>query len=406
MSPFATYPSLRSAVVLVTGGASGIGEAIVRAFAAQGSRTGFVDLDEGRGRALADELGGQGAEVRFEPCDLRDVDQLRRAFAALEAALGPATVLVNNAARDDRHGWEGVTPEYYDERIAANLRHMFFAIQAVAPGMIAAGKGSIINMGSNSWWQAAGGMPVYTTAKAAVHGMTRSFARDLGPHRIRVNTVVPGWVMTERQKALWVTPEKLERQPGAAVPAGPDRAGPPGADGAVPGLGRRGDVHGQQLHGRGRLDLRPARRAAASLGQASQPRQWTCRRRRTGTSPRTGEGWSSEGDSARGMRLRAPVVRSIRPWEMGAPRVAATGVPVPEGHTAGLPQSGRTPIGRGRSRRRQHRCRCRDRPRPAPPGPGREAAGERRRRAGRRGDRTAESLSRRRGRLVGGAEIT
>jgi len=212
MSPFATYPSLRSAVVLVTGGASGIGEAIVRAFAAQGARTGFVDLDEGRGRALADELGGQGAEVRFEPCDLRDVDQLRRAFAALGAALGPATVLVNNAARDDRHGWEEVTPEYYDERIATNLRHMFFAIQAVAPGMIAAGKGSIINMGSNSWWQAAGGMPVYTTAKAAVHGMTRSFARDLGPHRIRVNTVVPGWVMTERQKALWATPEKLERQ--------------------------------------------------------------------------------------------------------------------------------------------------------------------------------------------------
>ena len=211
MSSFATYPSLRSAVVLVTGGASGIGEAIVRAFAAQGSRTGFVDLDAGRGRDLADELGRQGAEVRFEPCDLRDVDQLRRAFAALEAALGPATVLVNNAARDDRHGWEGVTPEYYDERIAANLRHMFFAIQAVAPGMVSAGGGSIINLGSNSWWQAAGGMPVYTTAKAAVHGMTRSFARDLGPHRIRVNTVVPGWVMTERQKALWVTPEKLER---------------------------------------------------------------------------------------------------------------------------------------------------------------------------------------------------
>ena len=211
MSSLATYPSLRSAVVLVTGGASGIGEAIERALAAQGARTGFVDLDEGRGRALADELGGRGAEVRFEPCDLRDVDRLRRAFAGLEAALGPPTVLVNNAARDDRHGWEGVTPEYYDERIAANLRHMFFAIQAVAPAMIAAGKGSIINFGSNSWWQAAGGMPVYTTAKAAVHGMTRSFARDLGPHGIRVNTVVPGWVMTERQKALWATPEKLER---------------------------------------------------------------------------------------------------------------------------------------------------------------------------------------------------
>jgi NAD(P)-dependent dehydrogenase (short-subunit alcohol dehydrogenase family) len=118
-------------------------------------------------------------------------------------------VLVNNAARDDRHGWEDVTADYYDERIATNLRHMFFAIQAVAPGMIAAGKGSIINLGSNSWWEAAGGMPVYTSAKAAVHGMTRSFARDLGKHRIRVNTVVPGWVMTERQKELWATPEAL-----------------------------------------------------------------------------------------------------------------------------------------------------------------------------------------------------
>jgi D-xylose 1-dehydrogenase len=208
---FGTYPSLRSAVVLVTGGASGIGEEIVRAFAAQGSRTGFVDLDAERGRVLAEELEQQGAEIRFEPCDLRDIDQLKRAFAALEAALGPATVLVNNAARDDRHGWQEVTPAYYDERVATNLRHMLFAIQAVAPGMIAAGKGSIVNMGSNSWFEAAGGMPVYTTAKAAVHGMARAFARDLGPHRIRVNTVVPGWVMTERQKALWATPEALER---------------------------------------------------------------------------------------------------------------------------------------------------------------------------------------------------
>jgi NAD(P)-dependent dehydrogenase (short-subunit alcohol dehydrogenase family) len=210
--PFAVHPSLKAATVLVTGGASGIGAAIVRAFAAQDSRIGFVDLDAERGDALAAELGRESATVRFEPCDLNDVDALRHAFAALEAALGPAAVLVNNAARDDRHGWQEVTPAYYDERIATNLRHMFFAIQAVAPGMIAAGKGgSIINLGSNSWWEAAGGMPVYTTAKAAVHGLTRSFARDLGPHRIRVNTVVPGWVMTERQKALWATPEALER---------------------------------------------------------------------------------------------------------------------------------------------------------------------------------------------------
>ncbi len=208
---FARYPSLNDTVVFVTGGASGIGEEIVRAFADQGSRIGFVDIDAERGTALADALEGRGATIHFEPCDLRDIDALKRAFAALEAAVGPATVLINNAARDDRHPWQEVTPEYYDERIATNLRHMFFAIQAVAPGMIAAGKGSIVNFGSNSWWEASGGMPAYTSAKAAVHGMTRSFARDLGEHRIRVNTVVPGWVMTERQKELWVTPTAIER---------------------------------------------------------------------------------------------------------------------------------------------------------------------------------------------------
>jgi len=208
---FAIYPSLKDSVVFVTGGASGIGEQTARAFAEQGSRIGFVDIDAERGGALAEELAGAGTTIRFEACDLRDIDALKRAISSLEADLGPATVLVNNAARDDRHGWEDVTPEYYDERIATNIRHMFFATQAVAPGMIAAGKGSIINMGSNSWWEASGGMPAYTTAKAGVHGMTRSFARDLGPHRIRVNTIVPGWIMTERQKTLWATPEKLER---------------------------------------------------------------------------------------------------------------------------------------------------------------------------------------------------
>ncbi|GGD16726.1 SDR family NAD(P)-dependent oxidoreductase [Aureimonas glaciei] len=207
---FASYPSLKDVAVVVTGGASGIGAEIVRAFAAQDARVGFVDIDAVRGTALAAELSATGQRVAFEACDLKDIDALKAAFAALEATNGPAGVLVNNAARDDRHGWEDVTPDYYDERIATNLRHMFFAIQAVAPGMIAARKGSIVNLGSNSWWQAVGNMPVYTTAKSAVHGMTRSFARDLGKHLIRVNTVVPGWVMTERQKELWVTPEALE----------------------------------------------------------------------------------------------------------------------------------------------------------------------------------------------------
>jgi len=208
---FARYPSLEGVTAFVTGGASGIGAEIMRTFADQGSRVGFVDFDLENGTALAEELAGAGATVAFQHADLRDINALKEAFAGLQDALGPATVLVNNAARDDRHSWEEVTPDYYDERIATNLRHMFFATQAVAPGMIAAGKGSIVNIGSNSWWEKSGGMPVYTTSKAAVHGMTRSFARDLGPHRIRVNTVVPGWIMTERQKTLWATPDALER---------------------------------------------------------------------------------------------------------------------------------------------------------------------------------------------------
>jgi NAD(P)-dependent dehydrogenase (short-subunit alcohol dehydrogenase family) len=208
---FASYPSLNGAVVFITGGASGIGQDMVRAFAAQQAHVGFVDIDAEGGARLADELTGAGAKVRFERCDLRDIASLGAAFAALKTALGPAGVLINNAARDDRHGWQEVTPEYYDERIAANLRHMFFAIQTVAPDMIAAGKGSIINFGSNSWFEAVGGMPVYTTSKAGVHGMTRAFARDLGKHRIRVNTIVPGWVMTERQKTLWAKPDAIAR---------------------------------------------------------------------------------------------------------------------------------------------------------------------------------------------------
>jgi NAD(P)-dependent dehydrogenase (short-subunit alcohol dehydrogenase family) len=209
---FALYPSLKETSVIVTGGASGIGAEIVRAFAGQGSRVGFVDFDGDRGSTLASELTAAGAFVRFELCDLRDVDALRRTFDTLAANQGPARVLVNNAARDDRHAWQEVTPEFYDERIATNLRHMFFAIQAVAPAMIAAGGGSIINLGSDSWWRAGGGFPIYTTVKAAVHGLTRGLARDLGRYRIRVNTLVPGWTMTERQKQLWVTPEAMARQ--------------------------------------------------------------------------------------------------------------------------------------------------------------------------------------------------
>ena len=203
------YLSLRGKTVFVTGGASGIGAEIVKAFAEQGAKVGFVDMDRQGSEALLAELTG---EQIFAVCDLRDIDALKVAFSKLAAKLGPAEVLVNNAARDDRHDWRDVTAEYWDERQNNNLRHMFFAIQAVADGMIAAGGGSIINMGSNSWWEAGGGFPAYTTAKAAVHGLTRTMARDLGSHRIRVNTVVPGWIMTERQKELWVTPEALAKQ--------------------------------------------------------------------------------------------------------------------------------------------------------------------------------------------------
>ncbi len=209
MTPqFASYPSLADKTVFITGGASGIGAEMVRAFADQGAKVGFVDLDQKAGEALVEQAA---TSIAFEPCDLRDIDQLKSSFSKLSDRLGAATVLVNNAARDDRHGWQEVTPDYWDERQATNLRHQFFAIQAVAPGMISAGGGSIINMGSNSWWEAGGDMPAYTTSKAAVHGLTRTMARDLGDHRIRVNTVVPGWIMTDRQKQLWVTEDSVEK---------------------------------------------------------------------------------------------------------------------------------------------------------------------------------------------------
>ncbi|WP_211096224.1 SDR family NAD(P)-dependent oxidoreductase [Flavimaricola marinus] len=209
MTGYASYPSLRGKTVYLTGGAAGIGAETVRAFAEQGANVGFVDVDEVAGRALIDEIGDAHA---FEHCDLRDIAALQSAFAALKSRIGAADILVNNAAVDDRHNWQDVTAEYWDDRMATNMWHMFFAIQSVAPAMIEAGRGSIINIGSNSWWEAAGGFPAYATAKSAVHGLTRTMARDLGAHRIRVNTVVPGWVMTERQKRLWVTPEALAKQ--------------------------------------------------------------------------------------------------------------------------------------------------------------------------------------------------
>lgn len=214
MTDVATYPSLRDRTVLVTGGGSGIGAAIVRHFVGQGAKVGFVDVDVAASTALVADLATDA--VHFEPCDLRDIPALRAAFAAIAAALGPVTILINNAAHDARHRIEDVTPEYWDERYAVNLRHQFFAAQTVAPGMKAAGGGVIINVGSNSWMQARGGMPAYTSAKSAVVGLTRALARDLGPDGIRVLSVVPGWIMTERQIALHLTPageaELMENQ--------------------------------------------------------------------------------------------------------------------------------------------------------------------------------------------------
>ena len=205
---FATYPSLKGKTIFITGGASGIGFELVRGFAAQGANVGFVDVHESNSKALSDTA----VNITHEICDLTNIEALQEALAKLASRLGPATVLVNNAANDDRHNWQDVTPAYWDERLQTNLRHQFFAIQCVAPGMIAAGGGSIINMGSNSWHETGGGFPAYATSKAAVHGLTRTMARDLGQHRIRVNTVVPGWIMTDRQKDLWATPEALESQ--------------------------------------------------------------------------------------------------------------------------------------------------------------------------------------------------
>jgi len=193
---------------LVTGGGSGIGAAIVEHFCAQGARVAFVDIERAASEALVGAVAGRGHPAPlFLPGDLRDVAALRAAVAAARARLGPIRVLVNNAASDERHTIDQVTPEYWDERFAVNLRHQFFAAQAVYPDMAAAGGGSIVNLGSTSWVIGQGGMPAYLTAKSAVAGLTRALARDLGPKGIRVNCILPGWIMTERQVRLWLTPE-------------------------------------------------------------------------------------------------------------------------------------------------------------------------------------------------------
>lgn len=204
MPSFATYPSLAERTVFVTGGASGLGEEFVRQFAAQGSRVGFIDIDATRGAQLAEELG---SAVRFVPCDVRDLSELERVIAELTDELGPAQVLVNNAANDTRHTINDLDPAYWDDRMAVNLRHQFFATQFVAESMRTAGGGSIINLGSISAHIDLVHLVGYITAKAGIEGMTRALARELGPGGIRVNCVIPGWIMTDRQLEQEVTPE-------------------------------------------------------------------------------------------------------------------------------------------------------------------------------------------------------
>ena len=203
-SPFDTvqYRSLKDRTVLITGGASGLGQEMVRAYAAQGARVAFVDIDAEGGARTSGESG-----ATFYACDVTDIAALRSTIATIEVELGSVDVLINNAGKDDRHAANEVEPDGWRRTLALNLDHQFFASQAVAPGMKARGSGSIIMLGSVSWMRGRPNMIGYTTAKAAINGMTRSLARELGEHNIRVNCIVPGAILTERQQKLWLTPE-------------------------------------------------------------------------------------------------------------------------------------------------------------------------------------------------------
>lgn len=208
----AHYPSLKARVVFVTGGGGGIGAALTQAFHRQGARVAFVDIDDEASQALCDDLQAEtGRAPLYRRCDIRDIEALKATIDEVSEALGPIRTLINNAANDDRHDWREVSVDYWDERMSLNLRPMFFAAQAVADRMAAAGGGSIINFGSISVRLALGGLPAYVTAKAAVHGLTRSLARDLGEQNIRVNTLLPGCIMTQRQLDKWITPEDEKR---------------------------------------------------------------------------------------------------------------------------------------------------------------------------------------------------
>jgi len=211
MSNYAIYPSLKDRAVFVTGGGSGIGASIVEHFCAQGSKVAFVDIAREASEALVKAIAGKGLPAPlFIECNVTDIAALQKAIAEAKQKLGPIRVLVNNAAHDQRHPIDTVTPEYWDDRYAVNLKHQFFAAQAVYKDMAAAGGGAIVNLGSTSWVIGQGGMPCYTSAKSAVAGLTRALARDFGPLNIRVNCILPGWIMTERQITMWLTPEGEE----------------------------------------------------------------------------------------------------------------------------------------------------------------------------------------------------
>lgn len=200
------YHSLENRNVLITGGASGLGADMVRAYRAQGANVAFIDIDEAAGKAIADETG-----AKFHLCDVTDIAALRSTIGVIESQLGSLDVLINNAGKDDRHSMETVEPESWHRALALNLDHQFFATQAVAKAMAAKGSGSIIMLGSISWMRGRPGMVGYTTAKAAINGMTKTLARELGPSGIRVNCIVPGAIVTERQLALWTTPEQNQQ---------------------------------------------------------------------------------------------------------------------------------------------------------------------------------------------------
>jgi D-xylose 1-dehydrogenase len=207
---YTTYHSLEDKVVLVSGGASGIGEEFVRAFATNGARVAFLDLQEDAGRALAEALATSRHPPLFLRCDVTRIDELKVVIDEARRQLGPTAVLINNAANDQRQAFADVTPEEFDHGMAVNFRHVFFAAQAVVPQMIEAGGGSIVNMSSMSWYAGAPSIMGYASAKAAIVGFTHSLARAVGPHRIRVNAIAPGLVLTEKQLRLWYpTPEKV-----------------------------------------------------------------------------------------------------------------------------------------------------------------------------------------------------